>query len=109
MLTCIREGVTIDTAGRRLEANAERHLKPPQEMARLFRHAPEAIAETGNLLARIDFSLDDLRYEYPDEPVPPGWKARRLAREDHLGGRGEALSRRHSAKGRSADSATSSR
>ena len=75
VLTCIREGVTIDAAGRRLEANAERHLKSSQEMARLFRSAPEAIAEIGYLLARIDFSLADLRYEYPDEPVPPGWEA----------------------------------
>ena len=72
-VTCIREGVTIETAGKRLEANAERHLKPPEEMARLFRDAPEAIAETGHLLDRIDFSLDELRYEYPEEPVPPGW------------------------------------
>ena len=50
VVTCIREHVTIETAGRRLEANAERHLKPPQEMARLFRKAPAAIAETLNFL-----------------------------------------------------------
>ena len=75
VLSCIREGVTIETAGRLLEANAERHLKPPDEMARLFRDAPEAIAETGHLLDRIGFSLDQLRYEYPDEPVPAGWQA----------------------------------
>jgi error-prone DNA polymerase len=74
ILTCIREGVSIETAGRRLEVNAERHLKLPLEMARLFRHAPEAIAETQNLLARMDFDLKQLKYEYPDEPVPPGWK-----------------------------------
>ncbi len=73
VVTCIREGVTIETAGRRLEANAERHLKAPDEMARLFRDAPEAIAETGHLIDRIDFSLGELRYEYPEEPVPPGW------------------------------------
>ncbi|TDR93658.1 error-prone DNA polymerase [Enterovirga rhinocerotis] len=73
ILTCIREGVTIETAGRRLEANAERHLKTPSEMARLFRTAPEALAETQDLLARIDFSLDELKYVYPDEPIPPGW------------------------------------
>ncbi|WP_157017856.1 error-prone DNA polymerase [Mesorhizobium xinjiangense] len=72
IVTCIREGVTLESAGRRLEANAERHLKSPDEMARLFRDAPEAIAETTDFLARIDFSLDELRYEYPDEPVPPG-------------------------------------
>ncbi len=73
VLTCIREGVTIETAGRLLEANAERHLKPPAEMARLFADAPEAIAETQGILARVAFSLDQLTYEYPDEPVPPGW------------------------------------
>ena len=73
VLTCIREGVTIDAAGRLLEANAERHLKPPGEMARLFADAPEAIAETINFLARVDFSLDQLTYEYPEETAPPGW------------------------------------
>ncbi|PSC06753.1 error-prone DNA polymerase [Alsobacter soli] len=72
ILSCIREGVTIETAGRLLEANAERHLKPPAEMARLFRDCPQAIAETQALLERVEFSLDQLRYEYPDEPTPPG-------------------------------------
>lgn len=72
VLTCIREGMTIDTAGKRLAANAERHLKPPAEMARLFRASPEAIAATVDFLSRISFTLDDLRYEYPHEPVPEG-------------------------------------
>ena len=72
--TCIREGTTIQSAGRRLLANAERHLKPPEEMARLFRHYPQAIAATQDLLSRIAFTLDDLKYEYPHEPVPPGWE-----------------------------------
>ncbi len=75
VLTCIREGTTIDAAGRRLEANAERHLKAPHEMARLFRDAPEAIEETRYFLARIDFSLGELKYEYPNEPTPPGYTA----------------------------------
>ncbi len=73
IMTCIREGVKIEEAGRLLEANAERHLKLPQEMARLFAKAPEAIAETKNFIDRIDFELGQLKYEYPDEPVPPGW------------------------------------
>ncbi|WP_432704485.1 error-prone DNA polymerase [Bosea vaviloviae] len=73
VLTCIREGVSIERAGRLLEVNAERHLKTPQEMARLFRDAPEAIAETQHLFSRIEFDLGQLEYEYPDEPVPPGW------------------------------------
>ena len=72
VMTCIREGVTLAQAGRRLEVNAERHLKTPDEMARLFTDAPEAIEETQCFLARVDFSLDQLKYEYPDEPVPPG-------------------------------------
>jgi error-prone DNA polymerase len=67
VLTCIREHLTIDTAGRRLAANAERYLKPPAEMARLFRDAREAIEETAALDAALTFSLDELRYEYPEE------------------------------------------
>jgi error-prone DNA polymerase len=72
VLTCIREKTTIEAIGKRLEANAERHLKPAAEMARLFRDAPEAIAETMRFADRISFSLDQLKYQYPDEPVPPG-------------------------------------
>jgi len=67
VVTCIREGVTLDEAGRLVSANAERHLKSPAEMARLFAEAPHAIAETEAFLARIDFSLDQLVYQYPAE------------------------------------------
>ncbi|MEO5707355.1 MAG: error-prone DNA polymerase [Alteraurantiacibacter sp.] len=74
IVTCIREGTTIHSAGRRLLANAERHLKPPAEMARLLRACPAAIAATADLLSRITFTLDDLKYEYPHEPVPAGWE-----------------------------------
>lgn len=72
VLTCIREKTTIEAVGRKLEANAERFMKTPREMARLFRDFPEAIAETMRFADRIDFSLDQLKYQYPDEPVPPG-------------------------------------
>jgi error-prone DNA polymerase len=72
VLSCIREKTTIETIGKRLEANAERYLKPAYEMARLFRDMPEALAETMRFAGRIDFSLDQLKYQYPDEPVPPG-------------------------------------
>jgi len=72
VLACIREKTTIDAIGRRLDANAERHLKPAEEMARLFRDHPAAIAETVRFARRIAFSLDQLKYQYPDEPVPPG-------------------------------------
>ncbi|HEY6995526.1 MAG TPA: error-prone DNA polymerase, partial [Xanthobacteraceae bacterium] len=67
VLTCIREHLTIDAAGRRLAANAERYLKPPAEMARLFRAVPQTIEETSKLDEELTFSLDELRYEYPDE------------------------------------------
>ncbi|MBB5686791.1 error-prone DNA polymerase [Sphingobium boeckii] len=73
VLTCIREGTTILEAGQRLEANAERYLKGPEAMARLFADCPEAMAETVTLISKIDFTLDDLQYEYPHEPVPEGW------------------------------------
>ena len=67
ILTCVRTGATIDHAGTRLAVNAERHLKSPREMARIFREAPEAIAQTQAFLKGIAFSLDQLAYEYPDE------------------------------------------
>ncbi|MEQ9317080.1 MAG: error-prone DNA polymerase, partial [Henriciella sp.] len=72
VVTCIREHCTITEAGFRLEANAERHLKPPEEMARLFRGFEPALRRTLDIMERCTFSLDELAYEYPDEPVPPG-------------------------------------
>ncbi len=72
IVTCIREHVTLEAAGQRLEANAERHLKPQSEMTRLFRNCPEAIAETLRFAGRINFTLDMLKQNYPHEPVPPG-------------------------------------
>ena len=72
VVTCIREHCTIDNAGRRLAVNAERHLKPATEMTRLFRDYPDAIAHTGEIAAKCRFSLDELRYEYPAEPVAAG-------------------------------------
>ena len=72
VLTCIREKCRIDEAGLRLQANAERHLKNPQEMARLFAGYEAAIERTTEIARACRFSLDELLYEYPDEPVPPG-------------------------------------
>ena len=72
VLTCIREGVTIDQVGFRLQAHAERHLKPPAEMARLFRGYEDALERTQHIVQACPFSLDELAYEYPHEPVPPG-------------------------------------
>jgi len=69
VLTCVREKTTLDAAGKLLQANAERHIKPPQEMARLYADAPEAVAETLRFLRGVTFSLDELSYQYPDETV----------------------------------------
>jgi error-prone DNA polymerase len=71
MLTCIREKCTIAGAGYRLERNAERHLKSPAEIARLYVGYEEAVARTLQIASRCRFSLDDLAYEYPDEPYEP--------------------------------------
>jgi error-prone DNA polymerase len=67
VLTAVREGCTVAEAGHRLDANAERHLKPAAEMARLFRRHPDALARTVEIAGRCAFSLDSLRYEYPIE------------------------------------------
>ena len=71
-LTCVREHCTIDNAGWRLEANAERHLKPRAELARLFHNHPDALANTVAIAERCRFSLAELRYEYPDEVAEDG-------------------------------------
>jgi error-prone DNA polymerase len=72
VVTCIREKCTLSEAGFRLAVNAERHIKPAEEMARLFRNFPDAIARTVKIANACSFSLGQLHYEYPDEPVPPG-------------------------------------
>ena len=72
VVTCIRQHLTLETAGWQLAANAERHLKPAQEMARLFREHPDAITQTQRFIARIAFSLDQLKYNYPEETIGNG-------------------------------------
>jgi len=72
VVTCVREKCTLAQAGFRLAVNAERHIKPPAEMARLFENFPDAIAHTVKIAQACRFSLGELKYEYPDEPVPPG-------------------------------------
>jgi error-prone DNA polymerase len=67
VVACIREGATLEAAGRLTQANAERHLKSPREMARLFAEAPEAIEETIRFLDGLAFSLDELAHCYPEE------------------------------------------
>ncbi len=72
VMSCIREHVTLAQAGPRLLVNAERRLKSPAEMSALFRDYPDARAETLRLAELCRFQLDELKYEYPDEPVPAG-------------------------------------
>jgi error-prone DNA polymerase len=72
VFTCIRNHVTLQTAGRLLAANSERYLKPAAEMARLFADVPEAIHNTTEISARLQFTLEDLGYEFPRYPVPEG-------------------------------------
>ena len=72
VVTCIREGATLADAGRLLHANAERHLKSPAEMVRLFAHWPHAIAASRRIADCCRFSLDELKYEYPEEIHPEG-------------------------------------
>ncbi len=67
VLACIREKTMLEAAGRLTQANAERHLKAPREMARLFAEAPEAVAETICFLDGLEFSLDELSHCYPEE------------------------------------------
>ena len=83
VMTCIREGCTIDAAGHRLERFADRHLRSPGETARLFAAYPEAVARTVEITERCTFSLDDLQYQYPDESERPGETAQQ-ALERHV-------------------------
>ena len=79
VMTCIRLGCRIDQAGLALQPNAERHLKTPKEMERLFRDYPDAVMRTEDIVERCGFSLEELAYEYPDEPIPLG-----LTPDEHL-------------------------
>ncbi|MGC6519709.1 MAG: error-prone DNA polymerase [Candidatus Puniceispirillaceae bacterium] len=72
VLTCIREKQRLDTAGALLSRNAERQILDPAEMARRWRHAPQALANAAALAELCDFAMDDLSYEYPDEVSPGG-------------------------------------
>jgi error-prone DNA polymerase len=72
VMTCVRHNCTIDELGFRRERHADRYLKPPGEMARLFSRYPEALARTVEIAARCRFSLDELAYQYPEERALPG-------------------------------------
>ncbi|MFN3524808.1 MAG: error-prone DNA polymerase [Paracoccus sp. (in: a-proteobacteria)] len=84
VLTCLREGITIDRIGTRALPNAERRLKGSGDMARLFRHHPAALRRTSEIAARCSFDLSELSYEYPDEVadgIAPQARLEKLARE----------------------------
>ena len=72
VMTCIREKCTLATAGFLLEPSAERHLKPPREMIRLFAEWPHAVRAARDVADACRFELEELAYEYPREAVPEG-------------------------------------
>jgi len=79
--TAIRQHRTLSTAGRLLARNSERHLKSPQEMQQLFADLPEALANTLELSSRLEFTLNDLGYEFPRYPVCEGETMNSFLRE----------------------------
>jgi error-prone DNA polymerase len=81
VFTCIRQHRNLNTAGRLLARNSERHLKSPAEMERLFSDLPEAIANTQVLSSRLKFTLKDLGYQFPKYPVPEGQSEMQFLRE----------------------------
>jgi error-prone DNA polymerase len=81
VFTSLRNHCTLSTAGRLLARNSECHLKSPEEMARLFADVPEAIANTAELSSRLEFTLEDLGYEFPKYPVPDGESMMSFLRE----------------------------
>jgi error-prone DNA polymerase len=81
VFTCIRHHRNLNTAGRLLARNSERHLKSPAEMECLFSDLPEAIANTQVLSSRLEFTLMDLGYQFPKYPVPEGQSEMQFLRE----------------------------
>ncbi|MGE3474824.1 MAG: error-prone DNA polymerase [Rhodospirillaceae bacterium] len=75
VVTCIRLGRPIDELGHDREWSADRFFKPPAEMTRLFKLHPEAVERTAEIAARCRFALDQLKYQYPDENLFPGFTA----------------------------------
>ena len=71
VLTCIRHKTDLAGAGKKLTRNAERYLKPPDAMARLFHDLPDAVAASAALAERLQYTMADLGYRFPEYPVPP--------------------------------------
>jgi error-prone DNA polymerase len=72
VMTCLASKTTLDAAGRRLVPNAERHVKPPPDMAALFRDLPDAVRNTRRIAERCTFTLENLGYRFPGVPMPAG-------------------------------------
>jgi len=89
VLSAIRLRCTVEALGLAAEANAERHLKSPEAMAALFARHPVALARTLEVADACRFSLDELRYEYPDEIVTPGLTAQETLAERTWAGAAE--------------------
>ncbi len=81
VLTCIRHGVTLSTAGRLLRANAEHALRPPHGFAMLYSDDPRSVARSGEIAGRCRFSLAEIRYRYPSERLPSGSTSAEWLRE----------------------------
>jgi error-prone DNA polymerase len=86
VFTCIKHKRQLENAGRLLCRNAERHLRSPEQMARLFSDLPEALANTVELSGRLEFSLEKLGYEFPKYPVPDGGRQIDFLREQTMAG-----------------------
>ena len=105
-LTAIRESVTVDTAGFLLHPNGERHLRPREILESIY---PQALlAESVDIAGTMRFSLDELRYEYPDELVPAGRDAGELPAPADGSGHAAALARRRAGQSPAARSSTNS-
>lgn len=72
VFTCLRYHTTLNTAGRCLDGNDQRGLKPAAHMRQLFRDLPEALANSVRVEERLEFTLENLGYEFPSFPTPPG-------------------------------------
>ncbi len=72
VFTCLRFKKKLDEVGRLLDANAERFIKPPRAMERLFADLPDAVGNANELAQRLDFTLENLGYEFPKYPLPHG-------------------------------------
>ena len=86
VLTCVRHGCTVQEAGHRLFPNAERYLKPPEKMKRLFADHPQAIERGLEIFSQLKFKLDQIAYGYPSEAVPDGERPARYLRQLTLAG-----------------------